>query len=92
METLTLAEFDERVTRAADKMVSALKRFNQKQPNPEAALCSADDLRAEFIEHFRKLLSSEIAITAGKQVRHPQFKVGESTKTSTQEEFAVSKK
>ncbi len=67
MDTLTLAQFDELVTASADNMVAALEEFNKRQPNPEAAVCSAKDLHGEFAEYFRKLLSAEIEITVGLQ-------------------------
>lgn len=67
MDALTLAEFDELVTGAADNMVAALEEFNQLQPNPEAAVYSAKDLRREFVQCFRKLLSAEIEVAVGVQ-------------------------
>jgi hypothetical protein len=67
MDALTLAEFDELVTGAADNMVAALEEFNQQQANPEAAVCSAKDLRGQFVEYFRKLLSAEIEVAVGLQ-------------------------
>ncbi len=88
MDALTLTEFDERVTRAADKMVTALEEFNQSQANPETALCSAEDLRAEFVEYFRELLGSEITIAVGEQADFAKAGTAESTKALLRGGFA----
>jgi hypothetical protein len=88
MDTLTLTEFDERVARAADKMVAALEEFNQGQAHAETALCSAEDLRAEFVEYFRELLSSEIEITVGEQADFVKVGTDESTNALLRGGFA----
>jgi hypothetical protein len=67
MDVLGLAEFDEVVAEAAAKMVATLEEFNQRQANPEGAVCSAKDLRGEFAEYFRKLLSAKIEVADGLQ-------------------------
>ena len=96
METLTLAQFDELVAEEADNLVAVLEEFNRRQANPEAALCSAKDLRGEFAEYFRKLLSAEVQIeaevAAEQQADSSAEETAESSEASPEEAFASSRK
>jgi hypothetical protein len=90
MEPVTLAEFDARVAKAADRMVTALGKFNQSQDHPEDAICSAEDLRPEFIEYFRKLLGAEIEVVAGDQPVSADLATMEAIARSRKKDFEPS--
>jgi len=66
---ITLAQFEAKVSTAADQMIRNLEKFNSQQNNPEEALRSAASLRPRLMRYFRKLLSSEFEVENPNQLQ-----------------------
>jgi hypothetical protein len=72
MEKISMAQFHERVSIAADQMIDALEKQNKTQEAGKGVYTLLE-LRPRFVAYFRRLLSGEYEILPEKKKQQERF-------------------